>query len=347
MPIVWCAQQLIFEGSPASIARIIELVRAVRYPTRDMGVLPHQQIAFRIGAKEEALLWRGNRTASDADTTSDAEDDSSQEQQNQELYPQADNNLGYTRGDEFFFDFQLSTSYPTYSPHLTRRICFNGKCHKIISAKPLENDSTTHRSCCKLAVYCSEICLKDHTGEHESQCQASDQHINRPNVKIHHLALTAADKENNANIQRTIRLCVYSLLKKGDEAFKNDNLTKDAGTAYHVLSKSCPYLISHILSFVGIGEGGMEGRETCTSITWLNQGGAAYDYTKISALAKQYGCQVKYLHATCDILPGERPKAKLIVSPSGELLHESGGSLRCADVEDGGEFRWVATNGAD
>ena len=348
MPIVWCAQQLIFEGSPASIARIIKLVSAVKYPSRDMGVIPHQQIASRLGAKEEALLWRRNRTASDADATSDAEADAQEQQQANQGLDRPANDVGHTQGDEFFFDFQLSTSYPSYSPHLTRRICFNDKCHKIIGAKPLENDSATHRPCCKLAVYCSEICLTDHTGEHASQCQASDdQHVNMPNVKIRHFALTAADKENNAAIQRTVRLCVSSMLKKGDESFKNENLDKVAGTAYHVLSKSCPYLISHILSFVGIGDGGVEGREACTSVTWLNQGGPAYDYTNVAALAKQYGCRVKYLHATCDILPGERPKARFVVSASGELLHESGGSLSSADVEKDGEFRWVATNAHD
>ena len=85
MPIVWCAQQLIFEGSPASIARIIKLVSAVKYPSRDMGVIPHQQIASRIGAKEEALLWRRNRMASDADATSDAEADAQEQQANQGL----------------------------------------------------------------------------------------------------------------------------------------------------------------------------------------------------------------------------------------------------------------------
>lgn len=345
MPIVWCAQQLIFEGSPASIARIIDHVRAVRYPTRDMGVLPHQQMAARIGAKEEALLWRGRsrRTPSteDADTSRSDTD----------LHEDQIVNSGYTDSDEYFFDFQLSTSYPTYSPHLTRRVCFHGKCHKIIGAKQLEKDAALHPSCCKLALYCSEICLNDHSDEHKGQCEASDQEINistlGPNVKIEHFALTAADKENNAAIQRTIRLCVSSLLKNGEESFRADNLGKDASTAYHALSKSCPYLMSHILSFIGIGEGGIKGRESCTSVTWLNHGGPAYDYTNIAALARQYGCQIKYLYATCDVLPGDRPKAKLLVSASGELLHESKGSLSSKDVEVGGEFRWVATNATE
>lgn len=340
MPIVWCAQQLIFEGSPASIARIIEHVRAVRYPTRDMGVLPHQQMASRIGAKEEALLWRGrNRTPSTEDADTFSSDTDLQEDQ-------------FANSDEYFFDFQLSTSYPTYSPHLTRRVCFHGKCHKIIGAKQLEKDAPMHRSCCKLAVYCSEICLKDDTDEHKGQCQAGDQEeintsTSRPNIKIEHFALTAADRENNAAIQRTIRLCVSSLLKKGKESFGSNNLGKDASTAYHALSKSCPYLMSHILSFVGIGEGGIKGRESCTSVTWLNHGGPAYDYDNIAALARQYGCQIKYLHATCDVLPGDRPKVKLLVSASGELLQESKGSLSSKDIEVGGEFRWVATNATE
>jgi hypothetical protein len=344
MPIVWCAQQLVFEGSPASIARIIEHVKAVKYPTRDMGVSPHQQMASRIGAKE-ALLWRANRAARDDADTSDRGADS-QEEQNQELPPQMHNDSGYYDGDDFFFDFQLSTAYPTYAPHLTRRVCFNANCHKIIGAKSLDNDSATYRSCCKLDVYCSDICLRDHEDEHESRCQGSAQHLNArsPNVKIEHFALTAEDKENNAAIRRTIRLCVNFLIKNGRESFKADDMGVDDRTAYHVLSKSCPYLMSHILSFVGIGEGGMNGRETCTSVTWLNHGGPAYNRAKIAALAKGYDCQIKYLHARCNILPGARPKAKLIVSASGKLMHESEGSLCTEDVEEGGEFRWVATN---
>ena len=346
MPIVWCAQQLIFEGSPASIARVIDHVKAVRYPTRDMGVLPHQQMASRIGAKEEALLWRGrrNKTPSTEDADTSGSDTDLQEDRNA--------NSDSIDNDEYFFDFQLSTSYPTYSPHLTRRVCFHGKCHKIIGTKKLEKDAAMHCSCCKLAVYCSEICLKDDTEEHKGHCEAIHQEeINgrrrRPNVKIEHFALTAADRENNAAIQRTIRLCVSSLLKKGKESFRANNLGKDASTAYHALSKSCPYLMSHILSFVGIGEGSIKGRESCTSVTWLNHGGPAYDYANIAALARQYDCQIKYLHATCDVLPGDRPKVKLLVSASGELLQESKGSLSSKDVEMGGEFRWVATNATE
>ena len=345
MPIVWCAQQLIFEGSPASIARIIEHVRAVRYPTRDMGVLPHQQMASRIGAKEEALLWRGrSRTPSREGT-----DTSSTRSSDNNLQEEQSNSSSDIDGEEYFFDFQLSTSYPTYSPHLTRRMCFHSKCHKIIGSKQGQNDAAMHHSRCKLAVYCSEICLQEHADEHGDQCQCQeiDTSTRRPNVKIEHFALTAADRENNAAIQRSIRLCVCSLLKKGKESFRAHNLGKDASAAYHALSKSCPYLMSHILSFVGIGEGGIEGRESCTSVTWLNHGGPAYDYTNIAALAKQYGCQIKYLHATCDVLPGDRPKAKLLVSASGDLLNESKGFLSSEDVQMGGEFRWVAINATE
>ena len=334
--IVWCGQQAIFEGSPSDVAKVIQHVRAVRFPSRDLGTLPHRQIATRI-SEDYGKVWRGNVFAGGGQD-------------------------GLFHDDEYCFDFQLSTAYPTYSTELTRKICFHDDCHKVIGGVPQDHDHKHMCVCviCNSAIYCSSECRLNGWSEHKADCKPVTSSGSNNNaheahkIKIQHFALKAADKKMTAAIQRAIRLCIRSLFKiQLDKAATsstctNVDLDNDVNTVYHVLSNVCPYILSTILSYVGIGAGCIKGKEACTSVTWLTRNHRLYYETNLVALAKQYNCQVTYLWTTCDstdVGHTRGKKGKLCVSPQGDILHSlKNDSLSDQDSNEDSEFMWVSTN---
>ena len=172
---------------------------------------------------------------------------------------------------------------------LTRRICFNPKCRRVIQSGTGE----TMKRCkkCKSVCYCNKGCAIADWGVHKTACRF----LAKDGVPLaDYVTLTSPHREMTVDSQRMVRLCVNAVASLEDPEQHLAQQSSDAATLlYRILTEAGADIANQVLSQLeSPPPPGMEAT-VCIGFNSLGEK-PVFDESDIQKLANIYECNVEY-----------------------------------------------------